>query len=80
MTGANDNQPHQSANDNVKPSYKLTFEDAVQIHLRLWRGELQSRVAAALDVNIGRISEVNTGKLHPGSRDEALRRIKTDAA
>ena len=52
-------------------SYKLTFDDAVMIHKRLWRGELQSRIAADYDVNGGRISEVNTGKLHPGSADEA---------
>lgn len=63
-----------AANDNSKPSYTLTFEDAVQIHLRIWAGELQSRIAADFDVNGGRISEVNTGKLHPGSREEAMNR------
>ncbi|MBN8911504.1 MAG: hypothetical protein J0H65_05470 [Rhizobiales bacterium] len=50
-----------------KPSYTLTFDDAVQIHLLIWDGELQSRIAAKYDVNGGRISEVNTGKRHPGS-------------
>ena len=54
-------------------SYKLSFNDAVKIHKRIWAGELQSRIAADYDVNGGRISEVNTGKLHPGSRDEALK-------
>lgn len=63
-----------ASNDNAKPSYTLTFEDAVNIHLRIWDGDLQSRIAADFDVNGGRISEVNTGKLHAGSRDEALRR------
>lgn len=52
-------------------SYTLTFDDAVKIHKRIWAGELQSRIAADFDVNGGRISEVNTGKLHPGSADKA---------
>ncbi len=55
------------------PSYKLTFDDAVQIHMRIWDGELHSRIAAAYDVNGGRISEINTGKLYPESRMAAER-------
>lgn len=58
-----------------QPSRKLSFEDAIQVHLLLMDGELQSRVAAKFDTNGGRISEINTGKLHPGSRDEALKRL-----
>lgn len=57
-----------------KPSYTLTFNDAVNIHIRISNGELQSRIAADYDVNGGRISEVNTNKLHPGSRDVAMNR------
>ncbi|QGA55894.1 hypothetical protein [Brucella sp. 2280] len=57
------------------PSHTLTFEDAVQVHLMLMKGELQSRIAAKFDTNGGRISEVNTGKRHPGSKDEAIRRL-----
>jgi hypothetical protein len=38
-------------------------------------GWLQSRVAAHFDTNGGRISEINTGKRHPGSYDEAVRRF-----
>ncbi|WP_071923050.1 MULTISPECIES: hypothetical protein [Chelatococcus] len=63
-----------------RPSYKLTFEDAVQIHLRIQAGELQSRIAADYDVNGGRISEVNTGKLHPGSADVARQRYGSHRA
>ena len=62
------------ADDLRSPSYTLTFEDAVDIHLRIMRGEIQSRIAADFDVNGGRISEVNTGKTHPNSREEALHR------
>lgn len=57
------------------PSYSLNFGDAVEIHLRLWRGEFQSRIAFDYDVHPGRISEVNTGKRHPGSADTAKKRL-----
>ncbi len=59
----------------AKPSKSLTFEDAVNAQLMLMKGKLQSRIAAHFDVNGGRISEINTGKLHPGSRSEALKRL-----
>ena len=38
----------------------------------LWDGWLQSRIAAHFDVNIGRISEVKTGKRFPYSRQIAI--------
>lgn len=47
--------------------HRLTFEDAILIWRLRWNGELQSRIAARLDVNQGRISEVLRGKLHTGS-------------
>ena len=49
-------------NDNRRPSRKLTQQDAKIIKDRLKQGEMQSRIAADFDVNIGRISEINTGK------------------
>ncbi len=55
---------------------KLSFDDAVDIQMRLLDGEKQSRIVRDYDVNQGRISEINTGKLHPGSHAEALRRIR----
>ncbi len=58
------------------PCHRLTFNEAVEIQNRLMDREFQSRIAADYDVNIGRISEVKTGLLHPGSRAEALRRRK----
>lgn len=57
--------------DNRKPSYNLTFEDAVEIWLRHWNGEFQNRIAASYDVNPGRVNEVLKGTRHPGSRDVA---------
>lgn len=56
------------------PSHKLTFDEAVEIHLRIAAGELYSRIAARFDVNQGRVADVKFGRLHPGSADEALRR------
>ncbi len=58
------------------PSHRLTFEEAVEVHKMIATGMLQSRIAAHFDVNSGRIAEVNTGKLHPGSREVAFGRSK----
>ncbi len=49
-------------NDNRRPSKRLTHADAKIIKIRLKQGDMQSRIAADFDVNIGRISEINTGK------------------
>ena len=56
------------------PCHRLTYEEAVDIQIRLMRGEMYSRIAADYDVNQGRIADVKFGRLHPGSCDEALRR------
>lgn len=61
-------------NDNDKPSYTLTFDDAVAIWLRHWTGEFQNRVAASFDVNPGRVNDVLKERKHLGSRDEAMKR------
>ncbi|HLG90338.1 MAG TPA: hypothetical protein VKZ79_24465 [Alphaproteobacteria bacterium] len=53
------------------PSHRLTFDEAVQIWLSIWRGEYKNRIAARYDVNIWRIYEVKSGKLHTGSEDAA---------
>ena len=57
------------------PCHRLTFEEAVAVQIRLMRGEMYSRIAADFDVNQGRVADVKFGRLHPGSRDEALRRL-----
>ena len=48
-----------------RPSKQLTYQDAIQIRKLISDGWLQSRIAAKYDVNIGRISEINTGKKFP---------------
>lgn len=45
------------------PSYRLKPADAAMIKLRVSRGELQSRIAADYDTNIGRVSEIASGKM-----------------
>lgn len=60
------------ANDVRKPSYRLTFQDAVNIWRRFLDGEFQHRIAASLDVNPARVSEVIKGHKFPGSREIAL--------
>lgn len=62
-----------------RPSHRLTFEDAVNVWIMSWKGEIQSRIAAHFDVNIGRISEVLNEHTHVGSRVEALLRFKKSA-
>ena len=59
-------------NDNEVPSYKLTFDDAVEIWLRYWNGEFQNRIAARFDVNPGRVNDVLTERKFIGSREAAL--------
>jgi len=61
--------------DGVKPSYRLTFEDAVEIWIRHWAGEYQNRIAAHFDVNPGRVNEVLKGRRFPGSEQVADRMI-----
>ena len=65
------------SNDN-KPSHTLTFDEAVQIWLRHWSGEYQNRIAAAYDVNPGRVSDVLKERKYLGSR-AAAERLKSAA-
>ena len=54
-----------NALNNRQPSNTLTYEDAIQIHLRHRAGEFQHRIAASFDVNPGRVNEVVKGKRFP---------------
>lgn len=62
-----------------RPSYKLTFDDAVEIWLRIWRGDFQNRIAADYDVNPGRVNEIAKEHTHIGSRVAALLKMKKSA-
>jgi hypothetical protein len=56
-----------------KPSRHLTIEDAKRIWQLRQEGEIQSRIAAELDVNQGRVSEVLTGLKFPELRQQITR-------
>lgn len=49
-------------------TYRLTFEDAVNIWLRYWSGEFQHNIAASYAVNPGRVNEVLKERTHHGSK------------
>jgi hypothetical protein len=53
-------------------TYRLTFDNAVDIWIRSWKGEFQHRIAASYDVNPGRVSGVLKERTHIGSRVAAL--------
>ena len=68
--------PQMRKVDKQAPSYKLTFDDAVEIWIRYWNGEYQNRIAASYDVNSARVSEVLKETVHVGSRKAALHKHK----
>jgi hypothetical protein len=55
-------------------SPRLTLDHAVEIHRRLWLGEAQHQIAAAFQMNQGRISEVATGRRFPEAKAIAMGR------
>lgn len=57
--------------DVPRQSRRLTFDDAVQVHLMWWDGIPKHQIAAHFNVNVARLYEVRRGQLHPGSEDEA---------
>jgi hypothetical protein len=60
--------------------HRLTFDEAVEIWLLTSRGEYKHKMAARFDVNVGRIYDVYSEKIHPGSKlvAEYLMRHETD--
>ena len=49
-------------------TYRLMFNDAVNIWLRHWAGEYQHTIAASYDVNRARVNDVLNERLHTGSK------------
>lgn len=50
---------------------KFTFDEAVDVWLRYWSGQLQHEIAADYRINAGRVSEILTEKAHIGSKQVA---------
>jgi hypothetical protein len=63
--------------DYRRASRRLTFDDAVEIWVR-WSttSEFQNRIAAAFDVNPGRVNEVLKRKRFPDAYDVAMAKLK----
>ena len=64
-------EPQQTTQPRRSPR-SLSFDEAVQVWVRLWTGEYQDRIAASYDVNPARVSEVVKLHKHLGSREAAL--------
>lgn len=58
-----------------KPSYRLTFDDAIDVWIRHSAGQHQHHIAAHYAVNPGRISDVLKERKHIGSREAAKERL-----
>jgi hypothetical protein len=52
-------------------TYRLTFDDAVDIWLRRWDGQFQHKIAADYGVNSARINDVLKERTHIGSKQVA---------
>jgi hypothetical protein len=55
-------------------AYRLDFDDAVNVWLRHFSGDYQYQIAASFPVNQGRINDVLKERLHPGSKQVALKK------
>jgi hypothetical protein len=62
------------AQDNTPRKTKFTFEEAVDVWLRRWCGQLQHEIAAAYVINSGRVSDVLNEVTHVGSKEVAASR------
>ena len=51
---------------------KFTDDEAIDVWLRSWSGQLQHEIAAAYVINSGRVSDVLNEKTHIGSKRAAL--------
>jgi hypothetical protein len=52
----------------MNTTYRLTFDDAIDIWLRHWAAQFQHHIAAAYGVNSARVNEVLKEKTHLGSK------------
>jgi hypothetical protein len=57
--------------DNSPRKTKFTFDEAVDVWLRSWGGQVQHEIAAAYVINSGRVSDVLNEKTHIGSKQVA---------
>ena len=58
---------------------KFDFDEAVDVWLRYWSGQVQHDIAADYRINAGRVSEVLKEKKHSGSKQRAAAIWKAQA-
>lgn len=56
-------------------TYRLTFDDAVNVWLKYWNGIYQHRIAADYGVNPGRVNDVLKERMHFGSKAVAATKL-----
>lgn len=61
--------------DRQGPSKIPSHEQAVEIWLRLLRGEYQHSIAAIFGFNPARVHEVKSRKRHPSAFDDAMKKF-----
>jgi hypothetical protein len=49
----------------------FTFDEAIDVWLRYWSGQVQSDIAADYRINAGRVNEVLKERKHRGSKQAA---------
>ena len=59
------------AKDHELKRTNFTLDEAVDVWLRYWSGQLQHEIAADYRINAGRVSEILTEKAHIGSKQVA---------
>jgi hypothetical protein len=64
--------------NNRKPSHRLSFNDAILVWKRYIQKDFVQRVAADFDCNVARIYDVVRGKLHPGSKEQAILQLELE--
>jgi predicted transcriptional regulator len=60
--------------DNIPRKTQFIFEEAVDVWLRRWSGQLIHEIAAAYVINSGRVSDVLNEVTHIGSKKVASSR------
>ncbi|MCK1639114.1 hypothetical protein IVA95_16255 [Bradyrhizobium sp. 157] len=60
--------------DNTPRKTKFTFEEAVDVWLRRWDGQIIQEIAFAYRINWGRVSQVLNEETHIGSKQVAASR------
>jgi hypothetical protein len=53
---------------------QFTFDEAVDVWLRHWSGQVQSDIAADYRINAGRVNEVLKERKHLGSKQAAAQK------